>query len=157
MDYPAIDFVFLRHSEHLTNPVGMERVGVVRISAIVFPRGLAHVQIVKNRSGYKLESVEIRYAHGSKKRIDQALRSMGYNVPNTSAIERRNGTARLMNAVQVRKTLAFSRDPEQKEALGWWALTVYNWCRPHRSLKTLLAEPIGKKSTNRDLRPWPSV
>ena len=121
------------------------------------PRGLAHVQIIKNRSGRRLESVEIRYAHGSKKRIDQALESLGYNVPNTSAIERRNGTARLMSSAQTRKTLAFSRDPEQKQALGWWNLTVYNWCRAHRSLKLPLSEPQGKKSINSDLLRWRSV
>ena len=121
------------------------------------PRRLAHVQIVKHRANQRLKSVEIRYAHGSKKRIDQALESLGYNVPNTSAIERRNGTARRMSAAQVRKTLAFSRDPEQKDALGWWNLTVYNWCRAHRSLKIPLCAPLGKKSTNNDLRLWRSV
>ena len=121
------------------------------------PRGLAHVQIIKHRANQRLKSVEIRYAHGSKKRIDQALESLGYNVPNTSAIERRNGTARRMSAAQTRKTLAFSRDPEQKYALGWWNLTVYNWCRANRSLKLPLSEPLGKKSTNNDLRLWRSV
>lgn len=109
------------------------------------PRTAAHVQIVKHRAGYRLEQVEIRYVHGSKKRIDQALQRLGYNVPNTSAIERRNGTARLMSAAQVRKTLAFSGKRETKASLGWWTMTVYNWCRPHRSLKQLLPVPEGKK------------
>ena len=78
------------------------------------PRTAAHVQIVKHRSGYHLEQVEIRYAHGSKKRIGQALDRLGYQVPNTSAIERRNGTARLMSAAQVRKTLAFAGKSDTK-------------------------------------------
>jgi IS1 family transposase/transposase-like protein len=112
------------------------------------PRTAAHVQIIKHQSGYRLQSVEIRYTHGSKKRIEQALDRLGYNVPNTSAIERRNGTARLMSAPQVRKTLAFAGKGETKEALGWWGMTVYNWCREHRSLKRLLPEPMGKKSIN---------
>jgi len=72
------------------------------------PRTVAHVQIVKHQSGYRLEQVEIRYAHGSQKRIALALERLGYRVPNTSAIERRNGTARLMSSAQVRKTLAFA-------------------------------------------------
>lgn len=37
------------------------------------PRTAAHVQIVKHQSGYRLKEIEIRYAHGSKKRIEQAL------------------------------------------------------------------------------------
>jgi IS1 family transposase/transposase-like protein len=118
------------------------------------PRTTAHVQIIKHQSGYHLEQLEIRYAHGSKKRIEQALEQLGYQVPNTSAIERRNGTARLMSAAQVRKTLAFAGKESTKEAMGWWALTVYNWCRPHRSLKQPLPEPVGKKSIDRGHQPW---
>lgn len=121
------------------------------------PRTAAHVQIIKHQSGYRLKEVEIWYAHGSKKRIEQALDRLGYNVPNTSAIERRNGTARLMSAAQGRKTLAFAQKGETKEAMGWWAMTVYNWCREHRSLKRLLPEPEGKKSMNSGHRQWPSV
>jgi hypothetical protein len=62
-----------------------------------------------------------------------------------------------MSAVQVRKTLAFAGKGETKEAMGWWGMTVYNWCREHRSLKRLLSEPVGKKSMNKGHRPWPSV
>ncbi len=121
------------------------------------PRTAAHVQIVKHQRGYRLQAVEIRYTHGSKKRIEQALHRLGYRVPNTSAIERRNGTARLMSAAQVRKTLAFAGKESTKEAMGWWGMTVYNWCRPHRSLKRLLSAPVGKKNMNRGHRLWPSV
>lgn len=118
------------------------------------PRTAAHVQIVKHQSGYRLKAVEIRYAHGSKKRIEQALDRLGYHVPKTSAIERRNATARLMSAAQVRKTLAFAGKDSTKEAMGWWGMTVYNWCREHRSLKQLLPKPVGKKSTNKGHRLW---
>ena len=118
------------------------------------PRTAAHVQVIKHQSGYRLKEVEIRYVHGSKKRIEQALDRLGYNVPNTSAIERRNGTARLMSAAQVRKTLAFAKKGETKEAMGWWGMTVYNWCREHRSLKRLLPEAVGKKSMNSGHRRW---
>lgn len=118
------------------------------------PRNLAHVQIVKHRQGRRLSRIEIRYAHGSIKRINQALLALSYTTPNTSAIERRNGTARLMSAAQVRKALTFSKRSDTKEALGWWALTVYNWCRSHRSLRRLLPQPMGKKSMNNALRLW---
>lgn len=109
------------------------------------PRSAAHVQIVKHRQGQKLQSAEIRYAHGSQKRIDQALTDLGFEVPNTSIIERYNGTARLMNGTQARKTLAFAKHEDDKRQRGWWALTVYNWARPHRSLRQPLDVPLGKK------------
>ena len=110
------------------------------------PRTLAHVQIIKHREGSRVVDIEIRYAHGTRTLIHQTLYQLGYAQPNTSAIERRNGTARRMSAHQVRKSLAFSRRPETKIALGWWGLTVYNWCRPHRSLRSPLSKPQGKKS-----------
>jgi len=118
------------------------------------PRRLAHVQIIKHRSGRKLKSVEIRHRHGSVKRVNEAVATVGHNVPNTAVIERRNGTARLMNITQVRKSLAFSRNPDAKEALGWWTLTVYNWCREHRMLKQELEQPVGKKSINSGRQRW---
>jgi len=109
------------------------------------PRTLAHVQVIKHRTQRRLVQLEIRYTHGSQKRVRQALTSLGYKLPNTSAIERRNGTHRLMTSFQTRKTLAFARRPETKAALGWWNTTVYNWCRPHRSLRQLLAVPTGHR------------
>lgn len=113
------------------------------------PRTLAHVQIVKHREGQRVVAVDIHYAHGSRRCIQQVLDYLGYTMPNTSAIERRNGTARRMSAHQVRRSLAFARRDDTKVALGWWGLTVYNWCRPHRSLRLPLAQPQGKKSSSR--------
>jgi IS1 family transposase/transposase-like protein len=118
------------------------------------PRRLAHVQVIKHRVGTRLEEVEIGYTHGSQKRVLQTLAALGHHRPNTSIIERRNATARRMSAHQVRKSLAFSRRPETKTALGWWGVTVYNWCRSHRSLRQPLAEPQGKKSSSSERLPW---
>jgi len=56
------------------------------------PRTLAHVQIIKRREGGRVTHVEVRYTHGSRKRVHQALQRLGYLTPNTSTIERRNGT-----------------------------------------------------------------
>jgi IS1 family transposase len=56
------------------------------------PRSLAHVQIIKHREGSRVVDTTIRYSHGSRTRVHQALRWLGYAKPNTSAIERRNGT-----------------------------------------------------------------
>ena len=122
------------------------------------PRTLAHVQLVKHRVGSRVTQVEIRYAHGTKPRVAQTLEKLAYLKPNTSAIERRNGTARRMSAHQVRKTLAFARRPESKVALGWWGVTVYNWCRLGtlwaRSLRQRLPQPVSKKSTSHVHRRW---
>ncbi|KIQ53301.1 hypothetical protein SY28_14605 [Meiothermus taiwanensis] len=84
-------------------------------------------------------------AHGSRKRIDLELERLGYTTPNTSAIERLNATARRMDAFSVRKTLAFARRPESREHRGDWRMTVYNFARPHRSLRLPLPEPIGRR------------
>lgn len=109
------------------------------------PRALAHVQLVKQRVGAQVVAVDIRYAHGTKKFARAALARLGYSQFNTSAIERRNGTARRMSAHQVRRSLAFAHRSETKLALGWWGVTVYNWCRPHRALRQPVAHPQGKK------------
>jgi IS1 family transposase len=108
-------------------------------------RTQAHVQVVKRRLGKRLLSVDIRLAHGSWKRVERELRRLGYQQPNTSAIERRNATARRMDSCSVRKTLAFARTPETRQARGSWAMCVYNWVRAHRSLRRPLLEPHGNK------------
>lgn len=87
----------------------------------------------------------MRKAHGSWPRIEQALEQMGYNTPNTSTVERFNGTARRMNAHQVRRSLAFAKRDRTRHALAWWSATVYNWVREHRSLRHRLEKPVGKK------------
>jgi hypothetical protein len=101
--------------------------------------------VIKHRQGHKLEQVEVCKAHGSWRRINQALDLMGYNVANTSTVERFNGTARRMNAHQVRRSLAFARRDRTRQAIAWWSATVYNWVREHRSLRLALAVPEGKK------------
>lgn len=108
------------------------------------PRSLAHIQVIKNRSGKRLRSVDIRYRHGTKKRALDELLSLNYQKANTSIIERRNATARLMNSTQQRKTLAFSKHSTAKLALGWWTTTVYNWCRAHRMLRSKVERHFGK-------------
>ena len=121
------------------------------------PRTLAHVQIVKHREGQRVVELDIRDVHGSKACVQRVLEQLHYATPNTSAIERRNGTARRMNAHQIRRSLAFSRREDTQPALGWWGLTVYNWSRPHRSLRLRLAQSQDKKSSSRAPRRWYSV
>ncbi len=109
------------------------------------PRPLAPGQIVKRRAASRGVQVDIRSAPGSQRRVHPILDRLGDTPPNTAALERRNGTARRMSAHPGRQSLAFSRRPETHLALGWWSLTVYNGCRPHRSLRLALAQPQAKK------------
>ncbi len=89
--------------------------------------------------------VSPRVAHGSHKRVNRELKRLGYNKPNLSAMERQNGTARRMNAYLVRKSLAFGRTQAGREALGWFSMVVYNFCRTQRQLREPLSVPEGRR------------
>ncbi len=103
------------------------------------PRTAAHVQIVKHHQGDRLQEVEIRYTHGIQKRIRQALVELGYRVPNTSCIEQRNVTARLMSGCQGRiKMSPFSRVKKSPER--GLAVRCLSW---HRHLLFLGRHGLG--------------
>ena len=102
-------------------------------------RRQAQVIVRKTRQGGRLVRVETQIAHGSSRRVARELSRLGFEKPNTSTIERRNGTARGMDATSVRKTLAFAKTMETKRVLGAWGVLVYNWARECRSLK----RPLG--------------
>ena len=108
-------------------------------------RRQAHVVVRKTRQGRRVVKVDTRVAHGSGKRIIRELSRLGFSKPNTSAIERRNGTARSMDATSVRKTLSFAKTPELRAVLGAWGVLVYNWARECRSLRRPLAWPRGRR------------
>jgi hypothetical protein len=53
----------------------------------------------------------------------------------TAYIERSHLTSRLFNGRQVRKTLAFSKDPAMNRAAAIWEDSYYNLIRPHKGLR----------------------
>jgi IS1 family transposase/transposase-like protein len=108
-------------------------------------RDLAHLQVIKHRRRGRVVEVSPRVAHGSHKRVNLELERLGYDKPNLSAIERQNGTARRMNAYLVRKSLAFGRTQDGREALGWFSTVVYNFCRTQRGLRTALSVSEGRR------------
>jgi IS1 family transposase len=108
-------------------------------------RRQAHVMVRKTRRGRRLVGVEARVAHGSGRRVTRELSRLGFATPNTSTIERRNATARSMDATSVRKTLAFAKNPESPAVLGAWGVLVYNWARACRSLRRPLPQPRGRQ------------
>jgi IS1 family transposase len=107
-------------------------------------RSLAHLQLIKRREGGRVVEVIPRVAHGSWKRVQRELEKLGYEAPNLSAVERQNGTSRRMNSYLVRKSLAFARKEESREALGWCNTVVYNFWRTQRGLRVPLSEPEGR-------------
>lgn len=119
------------------------------------PPTLAPGPIVKHRAGNRVVQVDLQDPHGSQRCLQEVLDQLGCAPPNPAALERRNRTARPMNAHQVRRSLAFSRRPDPKIALGWWGLTVYPWHRPHPSLPSLLAQSQAQKSSRLKHQRWP--
>lgn len=112
-------------------------------------RSLAHLQLIKHRQSGRVVEVRSRVAHGSWKRAQRELEKLGYKEPNLSTIERQNGTSRRMNAYLVRKSLAFGRREESREALGWWSAVVYNFCRPQRGLRVPSSASEGRRRYER--------
>ncbi|TNM72836.1 hypothetical protein FHR04_02665 [Deinococcus radiopugnans ATCC 19172] len=84
-------------------------------------------------------------AAGSQRRVNQELASLGHNTPNTSAVERHNGTARRMNPHQVRRSLAFARLPHVRQTVSDLVNGIYNFCRVNRSLRVKLDEPVRRR------------
>lgn len=109
------------------------------------PHALAHVQVIKHRKGQKLTTVEVRLAHGSQKRINVELEQLGYNIANTSAIERQNGTARQGTMFMNRKGLSFAHLDRSRVVAAQIARLSYNWVRVHSSLRELLEVMVGRR------------
>ena len=107
--------------------------------------------IKRREGGGRVVEVVPRTAHGSRRRVEKELGKLGYDKPNLSAIERQNGTARRMNAYLdlVRRSLAFGRKEESREALGWWSAVVYNFCRTQRGLRVPLCVSEGRRRYER--------
>lgn len=109
------------------------------------PRGAAHVRIIKEYAGKRVIAVHTEIAAGSRRRVNEELASLGYEKPNTSAVERQNGTARRMNPHLVRKSLAFARLQRHRVNVAQVVQGVYNWCRPQRGLRVKLEQPRGRR------------
>lgn len=103
-------------------------------SVLRWPQGLAYGQVKKHYQKGRVERIEVRALYG-KARLKQVLYLLGYNVINTSVVERHNGTSRLRNQRKVRKTLAFSKATRYHRWMSWLAVGLYNFCHAHRSLK----------------------
>jgi IS1 family transposase len=116
-----------------------------RRAVIRWRQGLAYGQVKKRYKGNRVEGVEVRVVYG-KARLQHVLYLLGYKQINTSVVERHNGTSRLRNQRKVRKTLAFSKASRYHRWMSWLSVGLYNFCRPHSSLKIKQESQITQRS-----------
>jgi hypothetical protein len=95
------------------------------------------VQVVKQRSGYRLSQVSRRLAHGCLNRVYDliALSQAGFGLINTAYIERLNATFRTRMPALVRRTRNLARTTQRIETDLFWTGSVYNFCTIHASLE----------------------
>lgn len=98
-------------------------------------RGWQYVQVKKIRSGSHLVEVRVEVVFGEP---EQVLETLGKH---TAYIERSQLTSRQMNGRVVRKTLSFSKALRCLRASCAWEDAIYNWVRPHRSLRQRSSAP----------------
>jgi len=98
-----------------------------------WPQGLAYGQVNKSATGHR-EGSALKVIRG-KAHLQRVLAVLGYHKINTSVVERHNGTSRLRNQRQVRRTLAFSNMTRYHRWMSWLSVVQYNFCWAHGSLK----------------------
>ena len=101
--------------------------------------GWQYLQVVKHRSGGRLEGLTIKVVYGDPEEVRELLGE------HTAYIERTNLTSRQMNGRLVRKTLSYSKELEMLKASCAWEDWVYNLTR---SVKTL------RREVNDGFRRW---
>ncbi|MEE4356222.1 MAG: hypothetical protein V2I97_07105 [Desulfococcaceae bacterium] len=101
------------------------------------PENLNYATVHKVRENGKITDIEVKIIFGNEESVRTALdNSSVSNHVNTSFIERNNGSDRNRNAGKVRKTYCFSKDWEIHEAVTYFTMYSYNFCRSVRTLRT---------------------
>jgi IS1 family transposase len=116
-----------RYAASKTDLAGRPRPGIIR-----WPQGLAYGQVIKSAKGQFSDGIHLKVIRG-KAQLLHTLSLLGYGKINTSSGERQNGTSRLHNQRQVRKTLAFSKSHLYHGWMSWLSVVQYNFCRAHGS------------------------
>jgi hypothetical protein len=109
------------------------------------PPGCARLaRLVKSYSGRRLKEVVRRVLWGSKEQVEEQLRKTqtGQQI-NTPYTEGLNATFRACLAPLVRRGRALAHKGEVLGKAMYLAGWVYNFCRPHRSLRA--RQQAGKK------------
>jgi hypothetical protein len=97
---------------------------------------LNHATVHKTRAKGRVISVTLEIIFGVVAAVTAApaMSKAGRKI-NTDFIERHNGTDRNRNSPKVRKTCCFSKDWDTHEAVGYFTMYSYNFCRPVRTLR----------------------
>jgi hypothetical protein len=101
-------------------------------------KGWKYLRVRKIRSGSRLLKVRTRVVYGEREEVEALLGR------HTAYIERSQLTSRQMTRRVSRKTLAFSKEMNLLKAACALEDAVYNWVRPHRSLRREVQAP-GRK------------
>jgi transposase-like protein len=108
------------------------------------PEGVWLAQVVKGYSGRRLSEVVRRVVWGTLERVlGQLARTKTGTQINTSYIERLNATFRACLAGLTRRGRRLVKDERGLEKGMYLVGCVYNFCKPHRSLRVRQEE--GKK------------
>jgi len=118
----------------VTPPTG--RPGRPRKPRLVPPSDLVYAMVRKLRRKGRVVQVRIRRVFGTARQLARALaRSAVSNHVNTTFVERFNATVRQHNSRKARKVYTFSKAFIQHQAMSWFAISYYNFCRPHLGLR----------------------
>ena len=118
----------------VTPPTG--RPGRPRKPRLVPPRDLVYAMVHKLRRKGRVVKVTIRRVFGTAQQLAHALaRSAVSTQVNTSFVERFNATVRQHNSRKARKVYTFSKAFSPHQAMSWFAMAYYNFCRPHLGLR----------------------
>ena len=113
------------------------KVGRPRSPRLEPPPELVYAMVHKQREDGRVVDVSIRRVFGTRRQLDAALGcSEVSSHVNTTFVERFNGTVRQHNSRKARKVYTFSKEFEQHVAMSWFGASYYNFCRPHRGLRT---------------------
>ena len=96
--------------------------------------GWQYLQMVKQRDNGQVVGTELRVIYGDETEV---LALLGQS---TAYIERTHLTMRHFNSRLVRKTLAYSKDPDMYHASAAWEDCCYNLTRPLKTLRLELVD-----------------
>ncbi len=108
----------------------------------VAPEDLIYATVHKRRKRGKAIEVSVKVVFGTLPKVQKALEGFGVcKQVNISFVERYHSTVRHRNSRKARKVYTFSKGladavvlRRPHEAMSYFALSFYNFCRPHYSL-----------------------
>lgn len=110
--------------------------GRPRQPRLIPPRALVYAMVHKLRRQSRVVRVTIRRVFGTARQLARALARSGVSSHvNTTFVERFNATVRQHNSRKARKVYTFSKPLAQHRAMSGFAVSYYNFCRPHLGLR----------------------